>query len=716
MNSQPHSSTSLLLSACLIVKNEEQLLPDCLGSIRRTVDEIVVVDTGSTDSTIAIAEKFGARVLRVAWTDDFAAARNAGLEAVRGRWILSIDADERLQTPELLLQAVHQADKDIGALLVRVISERSAASGRRDRVVNSLPRLYRNDRRIRWSGRIHEQIFESVAAAELKMADSGVVLEHLGYDLDAATMNRKIERNLRLIDLDLRDEQENAFKAAFLYFQRGKTLLGLGRRDEALRDFEKALDQKEASAIRVQLLNQTALMYLEDGRLEDAQKLTAESLELAPGQTFAHFVLGETAAKKGEHRTALDHFRAMQMIGENPDAASRLAGDFQLPAEQIYFRLGREFLALNQRDEAAAEFRLALAINPEEQGSEAGLAAIEAPLLSLSMIVKNEEKRLPNCLNSVRGTVDEIVIYDTGSTDQTIAIAEAAGARVIRGTWNNDFAAARNEALKHARGRWILYLDADEQLEAGQRKTLREMIGAAPENIGAFECTLFSPHTQLDGGRKMHTAGYPRLFRNYGYPTIKFIHRIHEQISPSIKALGKEIAPSPIRIFHSGYDAETDVIKRKMERNYSLLLQQLRDEPENAYCWFQMGQTLNLMGLTDQAEQAFEMALKLGKLPVHLKASGLASLSHINGQRRAFGAALDYADKSIAALPEQVFAHHLRAYALLYLERFAESAAAFEETLRRMDGGGHVRQTAFEIEVDRKLVEEGLAKARAGLK
>ncbi len=716
MNTKANSATSLLLSACLIVKNEEQLLPDCLESIRRTVDEIVVVDTGSTDNTIAIAEQFGARVLRRDWTDDFSAARNAGLDAARGRWILSIDADERLQTPELLLQAVHQAGNDVGALLVRVISERSNKDGRRDRVVNSLPRLHRNDGRIRWSGRIHEQIFESVAAADLKMADSGVVLQHLGYDLDAAAMNTKIERNLRLIDLDLQDEQKNAFKAAFLHFQRGKTLLGLGRRDEALRDFEKALEQNEASTIRVQLLNQTALMYLEDGRLEDARTLTAESLELAPGQSFAHFVLGETAAKKGDHRTALDHFRAMQMIGENPDAASRLAGDFQLPPEQIHFRLGREFLALNHGDEAAAEFRRALEINPEEKGSKAGLAALKAPLLTLSMIVKNEEKRLPNCLNSVRGVVDEIVIYDTGSTDQTIAIAEAAGARVIRGTWNNDFAAARNEALKHTRGRWILYLDADEQLEAGQRKMLREMIVAAPEKIGAFECTLLSPHTQLDGGRKMHTAGYPRLFRNYGYPTIQFIHRIHEQISPSIKALGKEIAPSPIRIFHTGYDAETGVIKSKMERNYNLLLQQLRDEPENAYCWFQMGQTLNLMGLSEQAEQAFQMALNIGTLPVHLKASSLASLSHINGQRRNFDAALDYASQSIAALAEQVFAYHLRAYALLYLERHAEAVEAFEETLRRMDGGSRVRQTAFEIEVDRTLVEDGLAKARAGVK
>src|SRR3984957_12225351 len=81
----------------MIVRNEEHHLPDCLESIRHIVDEIVLVDTGSTDDTVAIARSFGARVEIHPWQQDFATPRNVGLDLARGRWILYIDADERLR-------------------------------------------------------------------------------------------------------------------------------------------------------------------------------------------------------------------------------------------------------------------------------------------------------------------------------------------------------------------------------------------------------------------------------------------------------------------------------------------------------------------------------------------------------------------------------------------------------------------------------------------
>ena len=85
-------------------------------------------------------------------------------------------------------------------------------------------------------------------------------------------------------------------------------------------------------------------------------------------------------------------------------------------------------------------------------------------MLSLSMIVRNEEARLAACLASVSALADEMVVVDTGSTDATIAIAEAAGARVKQIDWPGDFAPARNQALEFLKGDWVLVLDADEQL------------------------------------------------------------------------------------------------------------------------------------------------------------------------------------------------------------------------------------------------------------
>src|SRR4029077_17309854 len=86
----------LTLSLCMIVKDEEAMLPRCLTAVAEPVDELIVVDTGSTDRTVEIAESFGARVLHHAWTGDFSAARNVGLDAATGDWLLYLDADEVL--------------------------------------------------------------------------------------------------------------------------------------------------------------------------------------------------------------------------------------------------------------------------------------------------------------------------------------------------------------------------------------------------------------------------------------------------------------------------------------------------------------------------------------------------------------------------------------------------------------------------------------------
>src|SRR6185369_15137649 len=104
-------------------------------------------------------------------------------------------------------------------------------------------------------------------------------------------------------------------------------------------------------------------------------------------------------------------------------------------------------------------------------------------------IVKDETARLAACLESVSGTVDEIVIVDTGSTDDTVELARARGARVVSWAWRDDFAAARNESLRHARGDWVLVLDADERLALGA-PTVRGSVAAT--GADGLDCRLVS--------------------------------------------------------------------------------------------------------------------------------------------------------------------------------------------------------------------------------
>src|SRR5579859_2923905 len=146
--------------------------------------------------------------------------------------------------------------------------------------------------------------------------------------------------------------------------------------------------------------------------------------------------------------------------------------------------------------------------------------------LSLTMIVKNEAATLATCLASVAGIVDEIIVVDTGSTDGTQDIARQHGARVFDLPWPDSFAAARNESLRHARGQWLLWLDADEYFNEANRDKLRALLAQLPDDNAAY---VLHQRSAAAGGSAT-LVGQVRLFRNHS--DIRWDYRVHEQILP----------------------------------------------------------------------------------------------------------------------------------------------------------------------------------------
>lgn len=190
------------ISACIIVRNEEQMLPECLASIRPWVEQICIIDTGSTDRTVAIAESFGATVGRFTWCDDFSAARNASLALARFPWILCIDADEALDqtTGQALRRAI--AEPEAQAQLCFVDSQ--IAGGQVSSI--AVPRLFRNRPDIRFSRPVHEDITDSLFALGLKTINhSGVRLLHKGYQPEIVASRDKVGRNLAILRQRVRD-------------------------------------------------------------------------------------------------------------------------------------------------------------------------------------------------------------------------------------------------------------------------------------------------------------------------------------------------------------------------------------------------------------------------------------------------------------------------------------------------------------------------------
>src|SRR5262245_717359 len=146
------------------------------------------------------------------------------------------------------------------------------------------------------------------------------------------------------------------------------------------------------------------------------------------------------------------------------------------------------------------------------------------PRVSLTMIVKNEEANLPDCLTSVADLVDEIVIVDTGSTDRTKEVAARFGARVFNFPWIDDFSAARNETLRHATGEWIFWLDADDRVDEPNRQKLRMLFTGLSDKHIAYSMKYVCRVSDEAGANVV--GEYVRLFPRHNM--IRWQYRVHE--------------------------------------------------------------------------------------------------------------------------------------------------------------------------------------------
>jgi GT2 family glycosyltransferase/tetratricopeptide (TPR) repeat protein len=224
------------VSLCMIVKNEEANLADCLAGAADLVDEVVVVDTGSTDRTREIALRFGARVFDFAWVDNFAAARNESLRHASGDWVFWLDADDRLDEPnrEKLRQLFAGLGPEIGAFVMQCLCPSEAASGA---TVVQHVRLFRNHPQMRWQHRVHEQILPAVRALNGAVHWTDLVIQHTGYR-DPALRRRKLERDLRLLHLEEVEQPDHPFTL----FNLGSVYLDLGEAARALPLLRRSLD------------------------------------------------------------------------------------------------------------------------------------------------------------------------------------------------------------------------------------------------------------------------------------------------------------------------------------------------------------------------------------------------------------------------------------------------------------------------------------------
>ena len=360
------------VAAAMIVRDEEVFLPDCLSSLKRKVDEIVLVDTGSKDRTVEIAEKFGARIFRFDWVDDFAAARNRGLDEVRADWVLYIDADERLHTPQDRPLA-HFIMPEAIAAFVRFRPKAGYSCYRE-------LRLFRRDARLRFAGIIHETVVPAVdrlvAEERAALARTPVRMEHLGYEGDP---RQKAGRNIPLLRRAVAAEPGRVY----CWYHLAESLAAVGRTDEALaaglRGLQAAkIEPSEKQRANASMIYQMlARIELENGR--DPLPLIAEGLAAEPGDFALQFLEGRARLDAGEYEQALQIARSLRAVDPDLLDEGLLAFDRRIFTEFADDLAGIASFRLGAFAEAARRFSAAASsaaqAEPYRAKARAALAA-----------------------------------------------------------------------------------------------------------------------------------------------------------------------------------------------------------------------------------------------------------------------------------------------------------------------------------------------------
>lgn len=359
---QPVDPHSQRISLVMIVKDEEEMLPDCLASVVDVVDEMIVVDTGSTDRTVEIAKSFGATVDVFPWTGSFADARNRSLELATGDWVLHLDADERLVAedgPELRA-LVARTWREAFALVETNYTGSAADSAS---VTHEAVRLWRHRPEYRFEGVIHEQKTHTMPTyVSERFEQTTLRIIHYGYLKDRITARAKSERNITLLL-----EEARVDPTAFNRFNLGSEYLALGDFDSATRYLDTAWDlvqeQSRSCAGFVPLLAYRRVKARRSsGDIAGAVQAATQGLALFPHHT--DIVIEQALCARAEDNLddAIAYARRALEMG---DAPPRMAGVVGMGTYVAQALLGEFLYARGEHEQAIQLWREVLAEHPD---------------------------------------------------------------------------------------------------------------------------------------------------------------------------------------------------------------------------------------------------------------------------------------------------------------------------------------------------------------
>ncbi|MDQ8738631.1 glycosyltransferase [Paenibacillus sp. LHD-38] len=342
------------ISLCMIVKDEEEYLPTALQSISGLVDEIIIVDTGSVDDTVTIAEQYRAKVCQVTWNGDFSIARNAALELATSAWILVLDADEWLEPEscDRLRELIQNPDIDGYFLTVNSKIDDSHT------VVDRRLSLFRNKPEYRYVGIIHEHIpLQRFWERGNRIETVDLVIHHDGYKTETIEKKQKSERNMDIIRKQLQQQESSLYR-----YYLGVEFMLQNQYLEAVNHFQASLsDWTPEHPQYADCLNKFAHCYLALKDYEACEKTLIDGIARFPDFTDLHHIFATCAFEQGRWKQAIEHFEACIAMGPAPYLYSSFEG---VATYHAYYGLGLAHREAKHWEQSTRYFLLSLDCNP----------------------------------------------------------------------------------------------------------------------------------------------------------------------------------------------------------------------------------------------------------------------------------------------------------------------------------------------------------------
>lgn len=345
------------ISACLIVKNEERHLERCLRSIAKHVDEIVIVDTGSTDSTLEIAKSFGAKIGFFKWVDDFSAARNESLKLASSHWALWIDADEEVTPQSWTAIAEGLIRPQFGGFYVQIVNFMDDEG--RQQYVHSPVRIFQRLPDVQFEGRVHEQVLQcfdrkGLPAATLKNA----VLNHYGYRPEDMAEKGKTDRTIRMLEREV----EEAPTDAFHWFNLANAYSVARQPEDAVRAAKKCLEfihpKNAFGSLAYQIL---ASGLNSTGHSEEALGACIEAKERGFFTILNQFEQALAQMRLGRYEEALESIDVCLEM----DWPAGMTGDYGIFKHKRHAMKGQILSELGQTEAALELLDFSLEIDPQ---------------------------------------------------------------------------------------------------------------------------------------------------------------------------------------------------------------------------------------------------------------------------------------------------------------------------------------------------------------